>query len=383
MYHFGVAQAMLDSGVVAPHDAPDATRFVGTSAGALVASSMAGHLDIQAMRDFALECGDHVRARPWRLVGMERYIVWSVQRFAAKVMAQDEATGRSDVADMLSKTLEVYATALPKIEPLILTGFKNLDDAVEALRASCCLVPFVGLPFRLRATQQWVIDGGFCAFQPRDGELGVVTVATAPLAPADITPSIAMPYMWFLRPPAARPHRAVFDVGYRDALRYLVAEEYIDAAAQSRLLEAAGCADEAALRSRLGVDGSWALWLESALVLVVHLLVLRPLSVLVLYAELWLVLLFDVVRAVGTAVLLAPLGRSSASAVRQQLHRAYEKGRNAMSLRVFARVVLGGARWVPINEPRLHKHSRVYRLLLPLVFSHDRAEGERMQRVSR
>ena len=98
--------------------------------------------------------------------------------FRAIPVTQDE----EDVAYAFSQYHLVSAPVVDEDGRLV--GVITIDDAVEALRASCCLVPFVGLPFRLKGSGEWVIDGGFCAFQPRDGEPGVVTVATAPLATA-------------------------------------------------------------------------------------------------------------------------------------------------------------------------------------------------------
>jgi hypothetical protein len=390
MYHFGVAQALIDAGVIARHDEPRPTKFVGTSAGALVASALAGELDVMAMRNYALDCADHLRARPWRIFGMDRYVRWSVRKFARELMSRDE------IAERLRRTLEVYVTVLPMVRSRALTGFADLDEAEEALRASCCLAPFVGLPFRLRRTGEWVVDGGLAAFQPRFGQPGVLTVSAAPFFPSSIRPSLELPYLWSIIPPPRQQHVAIFDLGYVDTVNHLVRTNRVSGAQADRLMSAAPYMEPDAIRRRLaGHDlgeapaandrevkrWEWITLLETTIAVFVFGFMLRPLAVTAMYVEMWFLFTVDLLKA--TCGLLLPQlfdrghdgAKTSAfrqaqhqrrrSILKRRLQRAYHRWRNAISLRVFLRLVLGGVKWIPINESRLKEHSAVYRLLYP------------------
>jgi hypothetical protein len=104
-----------------------------------------------------------------------------------------------------------------------------------------------------------------------------------------------------------------------------------------------------------------------------------------MYCEMWLLFLYELMSAVWASGWLLMNwrrqpreGTSSAfrldrhrhqqSALKRRVRRAYHRWRNAVSLRVFVRLALGGARWIPIDEERLASHSPLYRFLAPHVF---------------
>lgn len=334
IYHFGVAQAIRDAGLCERFE----LRLCGTSAGALAVTALACNADFGAMRDFSLECGDHCRLHWWHVFRMREYLLASIQRFGTTPFAEEHLA--ASVAGL--KRVEVYATQLPWLRTKIFTNLASFEDSREAVLASCCFTPVVGPPFQLRSTGEWVMDGGIVNFQPRVGEAGVITVCPFYFSEAHIKPSIVVPVWWGLQPPPRTDHRKLFDLGYNDALEYFVRTGY----APRSMLDRQKPAVKFSVRR-----GPFAFVRDFGIALL-YLFLLRPLAVLAVYLELF---------AIAAVCIVHALWRDP-----RAWSDVYQNWRNLVSARTFLNLWVTAM--IPINELRLSKYSRFYRLLRPLVF---------------
>lgn len=335
MYHFGVAEALKDTGVMDAYD----VCCCGCSAGSLAAATLTTGCCFPAMRDFALECAEHSRTSLWNVFRMRDYVLASLHRFGERQFEPDraEATLRH-----LNSKLEVYATVLPYLRVKVFRKYNTLDDVEEALLASCCLTPLVSFPFRLRETKEWVCDGGLVAFQPRQGEPSTITVSPFYFTMADIKPSRYVPAWWALFPPARAQHRNLYTMGYCDAVNYLVRSHLVPLECV-KLLQP----EDTELLPRRRMP-----WVRDMVFVCLFFFLLRPLAFVLIYSELafvaWKYLLLSVVRPAA-------------------LVDWYHSVRNVLSVRVFLRLLIF---WhhIPINESRLRKYSCMYRILQPLLY---------------
>lgn len=358
MYHFGVCKAMIDSGFLSDlQQQGKKVRFCGSSAGALAASSLAsGCYMHDEMKDFALICGEHFRESWLHVLCMREYLIASIHRFGDRMMETDEQREKT-LHGMRNGRLEIYTTTLPLLRPKCLTSFADMDDLEEALVASCCLTPLVGLPFPLRESGEWVCDGGVRAFQPRKGQPNTLTVSPFYFTSADIHPSQAVPVWWGLMPPRREEHEELFYIGYNDCIEYLVTAGLVPKARSTLLVALKRATTRGARRGgvvQLMADASLAL---------LYVAVLRPLSVIAIYVE--MVVVGAVLAVLFLTSALHKRGRSSSMFDWRPI---YETFRNVVSLRLFLRLLFGYASWIPVNEARLVKRSRLYRALQPLVF---------------
>ena len=445
MYHFGVGKALQDCQVggasgghpLDPLSPPVTVKFAGTSAGALASLALACGVDFDELADYAVSCSNHCRDRPLPRAFMLRgYVNEGVVRFANAVLktpapsaastpanasaaaarppstfgegTDDERASSDDgevqlavppeMTAMLQHRLEVYATVLPWLKAKRFTVFESLPQLQEALLASCCIAPLAGLPFRLRyhngakpgkngqhppASGPWVVDGGLTAFQPRKGERGVVTVSPIYFDSADIKPSCFIPVWWGLFPPNESQYRALYDLGYKDAVDYFV---------RKRLVEPSKLGDvQLRQKQRMdnGTDGfvrrlpkrSLANVAWDVAAFFTFLFVLRPFSLLLVYTEMALVtvatlllaLLYDVTPAGFSERFLPVVSYLAGSRSAKRRHGTrlaawmdvYYAARNLVSLRVPMHVLLGSK--VPVNAQRLERYSRIYRVVRPIL----------------
>lgn len=353
MYHFGVCKAFIDTGFLDKQRAAGKRlRFCGSSAGSLAAASLASGCNMhEEMRDFALQCADHYRESCWNFMCMREYLVASIHRFGDRLTATPESE-EATFAALQGGQLEVYATTLPWLQRKCITTFDSLEDVEESLLASCCLTPVVGFPFPMRRTREWVCDGGFRSFQPRKNEPDTLCVSPFYFTSADIRPSTAIPVWWGLYPPSREEHRRLFDVGYNDALEYLVRRQLVDKEHITKLI-----ATDTKLQSR---RGGVAAMLLDGLIALSYVAMLKPLAILCIYLEMLLVGL-----ALGVVALMQLVRYGPQNVSWKAVHDTL---RNMVSLRQFLRLVFTRS-GIPFNEARLSKRSRFYRAFQPLVFT--------------
>lgn len=378
MYHFGVAKALQDSGLVktkgADFDCQAPPKFVGSSAGALASAALVVGTDFDALRDYAAACAIDCRSAMFGAFRIRHYVRRGVELFATAAFKEledsdDVGTPNEVLAARLTEQLEVYATTLPWLKEKRFTTFEDVEDLEEALTASCLLVPLAGMPFALRDTKEWVLDGGLAAFQPRKGEVGVITVSPLYWTSADIKPTKFVPAWWGLYPPNDAEYRALYSLGYNDALDTLLSKGIISRSVFGRLRTKHCGVSISEQKSTLSVA-------RDAVAFFFFIFVLRPWGLLFVYAEMLLVLLVGTVIALlhdvlplAMPVLAWVMGTKSArqqrgtrSAAWQDLYLA---ARNLMSMRVPFHIILGER--IPVNSRRLERYSRVYRVLRPFL----------------
>ena len=215
IYHFGVGKALQDAGLSNNTN----IRFAGSSAGSLACAGIVSRVDLDDMRDYSLECCVDCRSQIQNAFKIREFVRVGIHHFAVSKFQNDVGNQHRK---RLEDQLEVYVTVLPQCRKKIISEFETVDDLEEALLASCCITPLAGWPFPLRKTGELVCDGGLAAFQPRKGEPNVVTVSPFYFTTADIKPDVFIPAWWGLYPPAPDQYFNVFNIGYNDAVHFLV-----------------------------------------------------------------------------------------------------------------------------------------------------------------
>ena len=124
-------------------------------------------------------------------------------------------------------------TTLPWLRNARVTKFDDGPGAMRAaILASSCATPYT--PVWLPALRAWCIDGAVSDIKLLRGVLlgrrftslhqdDAVSVCPFYFARADVTPSRFVPPWWSAVPPPPAKLRALFDLGYRDAVRWLAA----------------------------------------------------------------------------------------------------------------------------------------------------------------
>lgn len=275
------------------------------------------------------------------------------------------------MSSILQEKLEVYATTLPFLRAKRFSTFDGVEDLDEALTASCLLVPLAGLPFRVRDTGEWVMDGGVAAFQPRAGERGVITLSAMYFASADIKPSTFVPVWWGLYPPNDDQYRSLFALGYNDCIDGLLRKRLITPETFGRLRDK--YPNDAG--ERLPKRGYMAIT-RDAVAFFFFMFVLRPLGLVLVYVEMFTVLFATAIVALLHDILpssfgLAALVLGTHTTRRREGTRwaawtdVYLAVRNLVSMRVPVHLMVGSR--IPVNSKRLERYSRVYRALRPFL----------------
>lgn len=332
-YHFGVSKAIQELGLCT-----DDVRFCGSSAGSLAAAALLSNVDFEKLLDYAVGCVTDCRSSLGNAFRIRDYVLVGIERFAVAKLRDD-----ASLKPRLNKQLEVYCSILPWCKQKVIREFDTAEDLEEALVASCCLVPLAGLPLRLRKSREVVCDGGLTAFQPRKGQPNVITVSAMYFNSADIRPSCFVPLWWGLYPPNETKYRELFDMGFNDAVRFFVKEGLVPPSELNRLRSV----------PTQSVQTGWDVLLD-LLTGAAFMLLLRPWALVLIYTEMLIAAFVHLVIA------LVQFTRTAS------WERVYHSLRNIVSARVLLHFVLGDK--VEVNLPRLEKHSRVYRILKPLIY---------------
>jgi hypothetical protein len=405
MYHFGVARAIQFCDL----DTDPATTFAGSSAGAMAAAALAVGADFDELREYSTgQCSVPCRRSLAGAFNLKKYVsdgvyIFATANFAAQIDAAREAgddtpryvrstrfsattglkactqkrTAAEPMRAKLDRQLRIYTTTFAAASAFLprahcYAAYADADELEEAITVSCLLVPLAGMPVRIGGANEWAVDGGVTTFQPLKGKPGVVTVSGIYFSQADIKPSVYCPLSWCVYPPAEDEYNAVFALGYADALAFLEGAGIITAAAA----EAARADGRRCLPVSKDVLGqATAQWTVADLLFCVFFfVVLRPLSFVLIYAEMLLVAAVATALAVLHDVLptsiplVTPIVGSRAARRRDGTRRAawgdaYHALRNLVSLRNAAHVGVSGR--VPVNGARLERYSLIYRLAQP------------------
>ncbi|RLN50192.1 hypothetical protein BBJ29_000492 [Phytophthora kernoviae] len=272
MYEFGVAKALQEFGLERNG------RVIGCSAGALAATGLALHCNFDKIRDHVLlnvvpkaheSLAGYFRVRPYLRDTLRAH--GALDQYA-KVNATQQLT--------------VVYTSLSSLTSRRVTTFDSQEHLEESLLASCCAPPIAGLPFRLNG--EWIMDGGMFDFQPVYDEK-TVTVSPFYCTGADIKPSAYVPMWWALFPPGVKDVAWLFDLGYKDGLKWIADNDL------------SGGRDVVIPNNSANYDGGWSTTVgrvvgyrgcESrildALFVGLFVCLWRPLSFVCLYIELYL-----------------------------------------------------------------------------------------------
>lgn len=351
MYFFGVAHALVDSGLLDRWRAEGKrVRFCGSSAGSLAALCLASEqYDFEAIRDYAADAAMLYRSSIWNLFSMKTYLEDSIDVFGRHLRRID--TDPVMRAHMESGVLEVAMTVLPRLRPKTVNSFHSYEQLHESILASCCMVPLVGMPFRLQETGEWVADGGLSNFTPRSSDPNCISVSAMYFQDATIRPRVFVPSWWVMRPPSDSKYRNLFWMGYNDAIDSFVSMGMLDTETGELLLKP---------ETDFRVHDSFLDVLFTIVAEITLLICLKPFTILCVYGELALSLAWYAVKSV---FLLDD----------DALVSLYESFRSAVSLRTLGRLVFGSS--VPNNEERLWKRSRAFRFFDPMTLGGTRRTG--------
>lgn len=351
MYFFGVAHALIDSGVLHRWYAEGKrVRFTGVSAGALAATCLAsGQYDLLSVKEFAAAAAEDFRSSIFHCFRMGKYLSAAIEHFGLNLRAVDTDPVMREVLE--SGALEVGVTVLPKFKSHLISSFSTYAAIRETLVASCCLVPLVGLPFKMESTGEWCADGGISNFTPRMDEENTISVSAMYFQDASVRPRVFVPSWWALRPPTADKYNNLFWMGYNDMIDYLVTAGHLTARNGSYLLK-----QEVDFR----VHDSYLDVLFTFFMELMMLIYIKPVVIIFVYVELAMSMAWWAAKGVFTW--------DGAS-----FRNLYDGFRNAVSLRTLGRLVFGAN--VPSNEERLSRQSRVFRVFDPVALGGNKQTG--------
>lgn len=351
MYFFGVAHALVDSGVLQRWQKEGRrVRFCGASAGSLAACCLAaGQHDFESVRDYAIMSAKKFRSSISNLFKMKTYLEESLLTLGGNL--REIERDPKFRAYMESGCLEISLTILPQMKNRVVSSFSNYEQIREAIMASCCMVPLVGMPFRLAETGEWVTDGGFSSFTPRMNEPNVVSVSAMYFQDATVRPRVFVPSWWALLPPREEKYRNLFWMGFNDMIDSLVGMGELDVKQGEEFLKP---------ETDFCIHDTYFDVFVTFVVEILMLISVRPVVVTCVYVELLLSMVWYSAKTVLTLDGVA-------------LGAWYENLRNAISLRTLGRLLFGTK--VPNNEKRLSRHSLVFRLFNPIVLGGNKKTG--------
>nr|CCC90058.1 conserved hypothetical protein [Trypanosoma congolense IL3000] len=343
MYHFGAAQAMLDSQLIGKAlSEGKRIRFCGCSAGSIVAVLLASkRWCFEDIREKVITYGEHYRSSWLHLLSVANYLNDSFRLFSNHM--RDIENNAELYRIFNDGSLEIYVTNLSRCKQKVMRTFKNYDDVVESILASCCMVPLVGVPFRLKSTGEWVCDGALANVTPRLGEARTITVSPFYCSAATIHPSVFVPINWGLRPPDEASHRSLFDLGYNDAIKGLVSNGYITEQEGESLLKP----DTSGCFKGIGKIGLFDSYVGRFILILV-----RCAACWFIYAELCFMCFVYFVRYLLNFE-LTPLSNMCENIV------------NMLSLQTLKRVIFRGE--ISDKDKHLSKCSFVFRVLHPII----------------
>lgn len=287
-YHLGVLWALRDVGLV-PRDRNPASeggdpldnidgplpplKYAGASGGALAAMVQTQRMKLGGALRLASEMHGEATADPSKLFKLKQLLRTGLDRLMPDLVA--DPAWPTHVAAEAEIFVEVLNTSWPFLHLTQFGGHGGTADPavrtpselVDVLVASCTVPVFAGLPFRLPATGELVLDGGLRKILPRAGEPGVLGVSPFWwISDAVIKPAY-IPTTWALLPPRdVETYEWVARQGYRDGMRFalrngVVSKEESDA----RLARFFGSLEDAE-RDEKKAPNRWMYWARGAVV---------------------------------------------------------------------------------------------------------------------
>jgi len=185
-------------------------RFYGCSCGAVIASMMAGDIDMLGQVAAMWAWTDRFQCRLWGLIG-------AYSSSIAPILRQQYAN--PEKFDAARSRLAVGATALnPVPEHVVEQDFETPEELVSAVLGSC----YIPVAFE---EPQWsrrngpLLDGGILGFQVK----GDVVVSPYRENLPDIGPEVPHPRSLVFFPPNRADAVALLEDGYNDCLAWLAA----------------------------------------------------------------------------------------------------------------------------------------------------------------
>lgn len=205
-FYFGVGKGLQELGL------HRGARFAGASAGSLVSTALALDLDCEDIARCAVECSRRVYASPVKAM--------QLREFLSEVIDRQLPQGSSDLEERvraLDGRVELAVTELPLCRGRRVSRFRSVAHLKRTLLASCCMSPLAGMPFMLDG--QLVCDGGLADFQPMLGE-GTITCSPFYFSNVDIYPSKPVSAVWGLFPLPPKQLWELYLDGVDDAHRW-------------------------------------------------------------------------------------------------------------------------------------------------------------------
>ncbi|EPY39029.1 hypothetical protein AGDE_04900 [Angomonas deanei] len=231
-------------------------------------------------------------------------------------------------------------------------SFSSCSFLEEVLMASCCMVPLVGFPFKMKHTGDWVVDGGFSNFTPYMNDPHSITVSGMYFQDTCVRPRTFIPSWWAFYPPNKEKFENLFWMGYNDMIDFFVSDGLLSGAMGEMLLR-----PEVEFASKDSILDS----IMTFCIEVTVLICVRPVIVVCVYTEL----------AISMAIYAL---RMLFSSERQRwVVSWYDSFRSSIFLRTFGRLLFGTR--VPNNEVRLEKGSKVFRVFNPIALGGQKRTG--------
>lgn len=298
-YLFGVARAFQAAGL------DKNIQIAGCSAGALAAAGLAYEGDFDAAVNYCKqECIPQAYDRVSGFFRLHKYVQWSLDKVLLPKW-KPLPNGR----------LQVSVTKFPSLEPIRVTEHKSVEDLRSTLLSSAAAYPLS--PIQDHKRFGLCIDGGLSDFQPLIDE-NTITISPFYFSDCDIRPSRYVPPWWALVPP--RDEDTVdwqYDLGFQDAMRF-IREREIAASPHARSHLA-----EPYLKNKHPFDTPRRISMHRFLgynysgfthnvlnfvmdlgLLICFVLVLKPLALVTIYAELILRLFGTICIAIGSEFLM-------------------------------------------------------------------------------
>ena len=202
----------------------DDTGFSGSSAGALVALSLAAGLHVETMAHAVIDSQPECVLRPWRMLDM---VARAVRQYIPEG-AHKRCSGRLRI--LLTR---IESTAWPPVRPLAVSSFETTQRLRDTLRATCH-IPVLGglkplnveLPGGLGSAS--CFDGlawpsSLCAWRTFSEDDLLLTVSGLWRGLGSLGPPLLVPLHWMILPPSAPLLWRLYRAGFEDAKEFFAA----------------------------------------------------------------------------------------------------------------------------------------------------------------
>jgi len=211
-FHLGVATALVDamgwSGVSQLH-------FCGSSCGSLIATALACHVDLKAMRTFVFDMLDIALTRALGPVG----IMTAFVKGGLTTMLPDNAH------DLAASRLTISLSALhPAPRNVRASSWSSREDLIACCLASCYIPVYYEVPVEFQGSV--CLDGGLTDNQPV-ADAKTVTVSPWARGDAVIKATQDYPSSFSLFPGSKADMEAVYWDGYKAAVAYMAGEGWL------------------------------------------------------------------------------------------------------------------------------------------------------------